>query len=102
MKDFFFDLETYSPTPLKNCTHVYAEKAEVTLWSYALEDGEIRVWDRANGAVHWQDELSGVWVSESVHGMPEDLRADLADQGNLVWGHNAGMFDFVVLTHDMP
>ena len=102
MKDFFFDLETWSPTPIKDGTHKYAEQAEVMLWSYALEDGEIRVWDRVNGSVHWQDELSGVWTGESVRGMPTDLGQNLAEPTNLVWGHNAGMFDFVVLAHDMP
>ena len=49
MRDTFHDLETYSPEPINNGSHRYAEKAEVLLWAYADGNGATWVWDAANG-----------------------------------------------------
>jgi DNA polymerase len=78
----FNDLETYSETPINCGAHRYAEGAEVLLWSYALDDAPVRVWDVTGGAR-----------------MPSILYDQLADERNEVWFHNGGMFDFVVLQH---
>jgi DNA polymerase len=78
----FNDLETYSETPINCGAHRYAEGAEVLLWSYALDDAPVQVWDATSGAR-----------------MPSDLYDQLADERNEVWFHNGGMFDFVVLSH---
>ena len=102
MRDSFHDLETFCPTPINAGTHKYAEKAEVLLWPYALEDDIVKVWDRVNGRVHWCDDLSGLWADAPVKGMPVDLAAMLSDRDTLVWFQNGGHFDFVVLEHDMP
>lgn len=80
MRNSFHDLETYSTTPITHGAHRYAETAEVMLWAYALEDGPVSVWD-----------LTKSWF------MPDDLAAMLDDAGTLVWFHNGGNFDFVVL-----
>lgn len=42
----YIDLETYSATPLKNGTYVYAADAEVMLVTYAFGDGPVSLWDR--------------------------------------------------------
>lgn len=104
MRDTFHDLETYSPEPISNGSHRYAERAEVLLWAYADGDGEIKVWDAANGYVHWQDELTGLWEEQHIGKPfpPQSLSAILQDPEAAVWFHNGGMFDFVVLQHAMP
>lgn len=78
----FNDLETYSETPINCGAHRYAEGAEVLLWSYALDDAAVDVWDVTTG-----------------RRMPSALYDQLADERNEVWFHNGGMFDFVVLQH---
>lgn len=100
MRDSFHDLETRSPAPIKNGTHAYAEKSQVLLWSYALEDDQVKVWDVYHQWVWWQDDLSGVWQHAPTKGMPVDLERMAREE--LVWFHNGGMFDFVVLKHAMP
>ena len=105
MRNTWHDLETYSPTPLKNGTHRYAEDAEVMLWAWADGDGPIYVWDLVNASVHWQDELSGLWVSwvlDSPVDIPDDLQTIWIDMTALVWFHNGGQFDFTVLKHALP
>lgn len=98
------DLETYSPEPLNNGSHRYAEKAEVLLWAYADGDGDIKVWDVANGCLHWQEELTGLWEEQYIGKPfpPQSLMEILHDPEAAVWFHNGGMFDFVVLQHAMP
>ena len=102
MRNSFHDTETFSPVPIKNGTWAYAEKAEIMLWAYALEDGEIRVWDRMNGTVNWQDDLSGLWESAPCVDLPEDLEQMVLDPDTLIWFHNGQMFDFPVMKHSMP
>lgn len=82
----FHDLETFSERDLKTYgTHAYAEKSEVMLWAYTLEDEPVRVWD--------------VTVDPNP---PADLLAILqrADTRH-VW-HNGGMFDRTVMKHAQP
>ena len=102
VRDSFHDTETYCPTPINAGSHCYAEKAEVMLWSYALEDDIVKVWDRVNDRVHWCDDLSGTWTDAPTKGMPVDLAAMLSDKETLVWFQNGGHFDFVVLDRKMP
>lgn len=104
MRDTFMDLETYSPEPINNGSHRYAEKAEVLLWAYADGNGDIRVWDVANGYVHWQEELTGLWEEQYIGKPfpPQSLTEILHDPEAAVWFHNGGMFDFVVLEHALP
>lgn len=85
MKNSFHDLETFSPVPLKDGTHRYAERAEILLWAYAVEDGPVSVWDVTAGTAP-----------------PADLLATLADSDTLVWFHNGDKFDFVVIDKVMP
>lgn len=85
MPNLWFDLETYSTAPIKNGTHAYAEKAEIMLWAYALDDGPISVWDLT-----------------TEKDCPAELAAAIRDPEFLVLGHNAGMFDFVVIDKVAP
>ena len=102
--DTFHDLETFSPTPLKNGTHIYAEAAEIMIWSFCVEDGTIYVWDLVNSSLHWIDDLAECWVSrpllEGV--LPHELSEIIDDPEMLVWFQNGGMFDFVVLQRALP
>ena len=41
----YLDTETYSEEPIANGTYKYAENAAVMICTYALGDGEVKVWD---------------------------------------------------------
>lgn len=90
----FLDTETYSDVPIKNGTHAYAERAEVMIVSYAIDDpligeGEVKVVDLANGDC-----------------LPDELVEALEDDSVTVVMHNGGNFDRVVMRHalgrDLP
>ncbi len=85
MNRLYCDTETYSPIPLKQGTHRYAEQAEVMLFTWAYEDEPAQCWDRTTGAP-----------------MPADLRAHLADPDVMTVWANGGMFDRVVCKHALP
>ena len=80
----WWDLETYSETPINDGAHRYAEKAEVLLFAWAVDDGPVQCWDRT--------------VSLNL---PLDL-ARAANEADEWWGHNSGMFDTVVMRHAAP
>lgn len=78
----FSDLETFSPIDIRCGTHKYAEAAEILVWAYALDDGQVKVWDLTQDAR-----------------MPKDLRQAYEDpRVTQVW-HNGAGFDRVVLQH---
>jgi DNA polymerase len=80
----WLDTETFSPTPLKNGTHIYAEAAEVMIVTWAVDDGPVGTWDRTADS-RTPDEL--------------DFAIDEADE---YWWQNGGMFDRPVLMHAAP
>lgn len=84
-KYLYCDCETFSPTPLKNGTHRYAESVEVMLFTYAIGDGPTKCWD--------------LTADEKV---PSDLYDNLADPGVMTVWQNGGMFDRVVAKHALP
>lgn len=82
----FHDLETWSERDLKTYgTHAYAEKAEILLWAYALEDDPVRVWDAT------ADPRPPAALVEILQ------RPDTRH----VW-HNGGMFDRTIMKHARP
>ena len=85
MIKLFSDIETYSPVPLKNGTHAYAEQAEVLLFTYAFDDGPTHCWDVTADAT-----------------IPADLLAAARNPEVITVWANGGMFDRVVLKHAMP
>lgn len=78
----FADLETYSETPIKDGAYVYAENAEILLFAYAFEDGEVQVWDCIQNPE-----------------MPEDLHEAINDPSVTFVFHNS-MFDRTVLRYN--
>lgn len=48
MTRLWLDLETFSPIDIKAGAYVYATKAEILLFAYAIDDGPSKVWDKAN------------------------------------------------------
>ena len=79
-QELYLDLETYCEIPIKNGTHAYAEKAEITVFAWALNDGEVHVEDLTQGEP--SDELIALLHDESVK----------------LIAHNSG-FDRTVLRH---
>lgn len=77
----YADTETFSEVPIKNGTHAYAEKAEVILFPFALDDEPVEVWDVASGSP-----------------MPSKLEDSLADPNTMTVWHNSH-FDRTVLRH---
>jgi DNA polymerase len=80
----YWDLETWSETPIKDGAHRYAEKAEVLLFAWAVDDGPVSVWDCTEGTF-----------------VPEGLQTALFEADEY-WGHNSGGFDRVVIKHAIP
>jgi DNA polymerase bacteriophage-type len=79
------DLETFSPTPITDGTHRYAEQAEVLLFPYAADDEAPKIWDVTTG-----------------ERMPSQLEDGLSDERVLTIWHNGGAFDSTILKHAMP
>lgn len=75
----WLDLETFSEVPLRNGVYAYAERAEILLFAYALDDGPVSVWD-----------------CTQQPNMPAELKNVLADGSSTIVMHNSG-FDRVVL-----
>ncbi|MGY4697255.1 DNA polymerase [Xylella fastidiosa subsp. sandyi] len=73
------DLETYSTVPIAHGIHAYAEHAELLLFSYAIGDGPVTVWDCTATAE-----------------MPPHLAAALNDPAILLYFHNS-QFDRTLL-----
>lgn len=84
MTTLYLDLETYSEERIQHGTHRYAERAEILLLAYAIDDGHVQVWDVTAGGP-----------------MPRLLGAALPDPDVLVCAHNSH-FDRTVLRHVMP
>jgi DNA polymerase len=86
VRNLWCDLESYCEISLKTRGAArYAEDAEVMLFSYALDDGPVKLWDRT--------------VTQE---MPDDLADAVLDDSNLVWFQNGDKFDWIVLKHAFP
>ena len=75
MTDLFIDIETYSSVPLKDCgVYKYAESddADVLLFGYSIDGGEVTVLDLTKG-----DRI------------PDDILSALTDPSITKWAHNA-------------
>lgn len=80
----WFDLETFSEVPITHGAHAYAEKAEILLFAWAIDDGPVFVWD----------------VTDNPK-PPNDLLFALEACGE-AWWQNGGGFDRVILKHTYP
>lgn len=79
----WWDLETYSETPINDGAHRYAEKAEILLFAWAVDDGPTECWDL------------------TTQPMPPLFLSTIAACDEW-WGHNSGGFDRVILKHCAP
>lgn len=85
MTKLWLDEETYSETPLTNGSHAYAEKVEIMLVAWALDDGPISVWDRTADKT-----------------IPAALRAAMVDPTVEVWAHNSHFDRTMARWNKMP
>lgn len=83
MTKLWLDLETFSPVPITNGSHKYAEQAEVMLFAWAIDDGPTDVWDVTAGGP-----------------APQQLVDAINDPAVEVWAHNSH-FDRTILRHAM-
>lgn len=81
----WLDEETYSETPLASGSHAYAEKVEIMLVAWAIDDGPISVWDRTADAR-----------------IPRPLRAAMLDPDVEVWAHNSHFDRTMARWNKMP
>lgn len=87
MKTLYLDLETYCEVPIQNGTYAYAEKAEILIFAWAIDDEPVQVWDASTGEK-----------------FPSRLRRALFDSNFELVAHNS-MFDRTVLRfsgYDLP
>ncbi len=82
MTTFFGDTETYCETPLAHGLHRYAEKVEITVLAWAIDEGPVEVIDCTRPG--WEDKVKVALAA-----------ADAADEQ--VWQNSA--FDRTVLRH---
>lgn len=85
MRDLFLDLETYCDTPIKHGTYHYAERVEILLLSWAIDDAVPQVVDIANG-----------------EHLPRELQEAMSSSEFLVWFQNGDKFDWPVLERVWP
>lgn len=78
----WLDTETFSETPIKSGTFIYAEKVEVMLVAYAFDDDPIHVWDVTSGRP-----------------IPPELKIRLADPKEIIVAQNSA-FDRTVTRYD--
>jgi len=77
----YCDTETYSEVPITNGTYAYAANAEVMIFTYAINDGEVQTWDATANPQ-----------------MPSELHYALMNPKNVTVWHNS-MFDRNVLKY---
>lgn len=79
----FLDIETRSTVPIKSGAHAYAEKAEILIITYAIDDGPVEIYETSDseGII----KLSSACLEADEH-----------------WWHNGGMFDRVVIAKQWP
>lgn len=92
----WLDDETFSPTPITNGTHRYAEGAEVMIRALALDDERVQVRDLTPGGQVWEL-IDGELVDGDLFYAAE-IDARLADDQVEVWAHNSH-FDRTVERH---
>jgi DNA polymerase len=83
-KILWLDFETYCETPIKDGVYAYAQKVEIMIAAYALDDGPVAVWDATLDPT-----------------MPTPLVEALRDSERTVIAHNSN-FDRTVLRAVYP
>src|ERR1044072_6391140 len=94
--------QTYSPEPITNGTHKYAEGCEILIRALALDHGLVQIRDLTPGGHYWT--LIGDDIERSPCGITDDINHALEDQQQEIWIHNSH-FDRTVERHaglDLP
>lgn len=92
----WLDDETFSPEPITNGTHKYAEGAEILIRALALDDGDVIVRDLTPGGQDWR--LVGDDVELAAPAHVAELDRALEDDSIEVWAQNSA-FDRTVERH---
>jgi DNA polymerase len=96
MQKLWLDDETFSPEPITNGTHKYAEGVEVMLRALALDDGPVLVFDLTPGGDVWELQGDDIVLADPYDII--DLEGALSNPEVEVWAHNS-MFDRTVERH---
>lgn len=96
MTRIWLDDETFSPEPITNGIHKYAEGAEVMIRALALDDGDVIVTDLTPGGDTWT--LCGDDLVPTDHLYCLDITCALEDDQVEVFAHNSH-FDRTVERH---
>jgi DNA polymerase len=102
MTKLWLDDETFSPEPITNGVHRYAEGVEIMIRALAVDDGPVLVFDLTPGGEVW--ELQGEDIVPADVLDIAEVEAALADDKVEVWAHNSH-FDRTVERHaglDIP
>lgn len=67
MPTLYLDLETYCDVPISHGTYAYAERAEIMLFAYAIDDGPVHVWDLTADFEMPADLSDALYGGASVH-----------------------------------
>lgn len=80
----FADTETFSDIPIRNGSYKYSENVEILLFTYAFDDGPVKLWDKTKDPI-----------------TPKDLQAAFDDPSAIFVFHNGGNFDRVMIEKDL-
>jgi DNA polymerase len=92
----WLDDETFSPAPITNGVHRYAESVEILIRALALGDGPVLIRDLTPGGGDWL--LAGSELIECPVEYIECIELALNDEDAEVWAHNSA-FDRTVERH---
>jgi DNA polymerase len=92
----WLDTETFSPEPITNGTHKYAEGVEIMIRALALDDGPVLMFDLTEGGEIW--ELQGEDIVPADPFDIADVEDALGDDTVEVWAQNSH-FDRTVERH---
>ncbi len=102
MPKLFGDFESFSPTPITNGVHRYAEQVELLIGAWAIDDGPVLVRDMTPGGQDWLlDDLVGIDLIPAPRGYVWAVENALADDQVELWFHNSH-FDRTVWRHADP
>lgn len=96
MTKCWLDDETFSPEPITNGVHKYAEGVEILIRALSVDDGPVLVFDLTPGGEVW--ELQGDDLAPADPFDIADVEAALEDGSVEIWAHNSH-FDRTVERH---
>lgn len=95
-RKLWLDDESFSPEPITNGAHKYAESVEILIRALALDDGDVIVRDLTPGGQDWR--LIGDEVEPALPAHVAELDRALEDDTIEVWAQNSA-FDRTIERH---